>query len=126
MNVILVVDDEPDILDLLITLLDDEGYAVLAASDGLGALELLSGAPVDLIVADVMMPRLDGVELVRTIRERNQLRDLPVILMSAAPPPALDGLGNSTFLSKPFDLSMLLDTIERALDVLGPDMQTPR
>lgn len=116
MRRILVVDDEPDILELLVEILRIEGYVMLSANDGEAALELLAKTPCDLIVTDTMMPRVSGVALIRSIRERPELRDVPVIMMSAAGLPNLDGLDVSTFLHKPFDLSALLDAVAKAVD----------
>lgn len=109
-SVVLVVDDERYIVDLLTDLLQDEGYEVLRASDGQAALDILSHQWPDLVVADVMMPRIDGMRLLTLIREQN--RDLPVILMSAAVTPQSDHV---TFLRKPFDIEVLLDLIAREL-----------
>ena len=115
MTTILVVDDEPPIINLLTMLLDDEGYGVLPAGDGLAALEVLARTAVDVVITDVMMPRLDGVGLVRTMRARTAWRSIPAILLSAAEPPALDGLGPCTFVAKPFDLTALLEAVHRAV-----------
>jgi len=109
-GVVLVVDDERYIVDLLTDLLQDEGYHVLRASDGQAALEILSQQLPDLVVADVMMPRIDGMRLLAMIREQN--RNLPVILMSAAVTPQSDDV---TFLRKPFDIDVLLALIERKI-----------
>jgi len=109
-SIVLVVDDERYIVDLLTDLLQDEGYVVLRASDGQAALDILRHQVPDLVVADVMMPRIDGMRLLAIIREQN--RDLPVILMSAAVTPQSDDV---TFLRKPFDIDVLLDLIERKL-----------
>jgi len=114
MPTILVVEDEPTILDVLVDVLRDEGYAVLATPDGAAALELLAGVQPDLVLMDVMLPRLDGRAVVRRMRERAGLAGVPVILMSAAAPvdPAALGVG---FLPKPFDLDRLLDAVTAAL-----------
>ena len=114
MPTILVVEDEPTILDLLLDVLREEGYAVRATTDGAAALELLAGAPPDLVLMDVMMPRLDGRSVVRRMRERPGLRGVPVILMSAAAPvdPAEAGVA---FLPKPFELDGLLRAVATAL-----------
>jgi DNA-binding response OmpR family regulator len=114
-SIILVVDDEPDILDLLSTILADEGYVTVTAHDGEAALEVLAGAAVDLVITDTMMPRLGGVELIRSMRSRSSLKKTPTVIMSAAVRPSLDGLGTCVFMSKPFDLGELLDTVERAV-----------
>lgn len=109
-GVVLVVDDERYIVDLLTDLPQDEGYHVLRASDGQAALEILSHQLPDLVVADVMMPRVDGMRLLAMIRQQD--RNLPVILMSAAVTPQSDDV---TFLRKPFDIDVLLALIERKI-----------
>ena len=115
MKTILVVDDEPAILDLLTTLLHGEGFRVLSAADGAAALERLGREGVDVVITDGMMPRLGGVALIRAMRERPETREVPVILVSAALKPLLEGLGPCRFLPKPFDLNAILATITRAL-----------
>jgi CheY-like chemotaxis protein len=117
MRRILVVDDEPDILELLIEILRLEGYAMLAASDGVAALDVLDTHGVDLVITDTMMPRLNGVSLIRSMHERPELRSIPVIVMSAAGRPNLDGLDHCCiFLPKPFDLTRLLNTVAKAVE----------
>lgn len=116
MKTILVVDDEPDIIQLLVEILRGEGYDAVPAGDGVAALEALTGTGVDLVITDTMMPRLGGVELIRAMREDQELADIPVILMSAAMRPVLDGFGACVFLPKPFDLAALLEVVTRMLD----------
>ena len=115
MKTILVVDDEPAILDLLTTILDDEGYDVLPAGDGMTALEVLTGTAASLVITDVMMPHLGGVDLVRAMRAREDLHSVPVILVSAADRPSMDGLGDCVFLPKPFDVAEFLDAVQGAV-----------
>lgn len=108
--VVLIVDDERHIVDLLEDLFQDEGYQVRRAYDGMAALAAIDREMPDLVVADVMMPRLDGLSLYNRIRERSD--DLPVILMSAAVTPrAID----ATFVPKPFDIDTLLDLVDKKL-----------
>lgn len=109
-GIVLVVDDERYIVDLLTDLLQDEGYRVLRAADGQAALEILSEQQPDLVVADVMMPRIDGLHLLALIREHHG--NLPVILMSAAVTPRSCDV---TFLRKPFDIDDLLSLIDREM-----------
>ena len=116
MNTILVVDDEPAILELLLMLLDDEGYHAVSAGDGAAALDHLAGTAVALVITDVMMPHMDGVGLIRAMRARVSLRDVPVILLSAATRPCLDGLSPCVFLPKPFEVATLLDHVRHAMD----------
>ncbi len=110
---VLVVDDEPQIVDLLATLLEEEGYQVYRAYDGEEAWELSGRHRPDLVISDVTMPRLDGLGLLRRFRGTGSLRGTPVILMSAAVR-RIDGAG-ATFLPKPFDLDGLLSLVEREL-----------
>jgi CheY-like chemotaxis protein len=115
MATILVVDDEPAIRELLVEILREEGHAVLTAGDGLQASEVLGRVVPDLVVTDVMMPRLDGPGLTRWMRERDALRGVPVVLLSAVARPDGDGRGDVAFLAKPFDLGALLAAIRSAL-----------
>jgi len=105
---VLVVDDERYIVDLLTDLLEDEGYRVISASDGLRALEIMREQHPDLLLADIMMPRLDGLALLNRVRE--QQREIPVVLMSAAVTPLTHEV---PYISKPFDLDELLEVIEQ-------------
>lgn len=119
MSAVLVVDDEPAIADLLADLLREEGYETIVAQDGLAAFAVLQAqTPVDLVITDAMMPRCDGVELVRRMRDQTRLRGIPVIMLSAGTAPALDGLGVTIFLRKPFEMTALLNVIARVLPSL--------
>lgn len=109
--VVLVVDDERYIVDLLTDLFQDEGYEVHRAYDGVAALEQIECREPDLVVADVMMPRLDGLSLFNEIRQRNV--HMPVILMSAAVTPRSVG---ALFIPKPFDIDALLDLVGESLN----------
>jgi two-component system response regulator MprA len=108
---VLVVDDEPAIREVITTLLEDEGYLVRHAKDGLEALETIAGDEIDLIVSDVVMPRLDGASLVRKLRGRGH--DMPVVLMSAVY--ADVDLPGVRFVPKPFEIDRLLGTVASAL-----------
>jgi DNA-binding response OmpR family regulator len=108
--VVLVVDDERPIVDLLQDLLQDQGYEVRRAYDGMTALQLIEREQPDLVVTDVMMPRLDGLALFNEIRTRTPT--LPVILMSAAVTPRKI---DATFVPKPFDIDTLLDLVDEKL-----------
>lgn len=77
---ILVVDDDREIVKAIAILLEKEGYGVLRAYDGLEALDMLASNQVQLLIMDVMMPRLDGLSAVMKIREK---RNLPIIVLSA-------------------------------------------
>ena len=77
---VLVVDDDREIVKAIAILLEQEGYQVLKAYDGLQALDLLTTRSVQLVIIDVMMPKLDGLSAVMRIRER---QNLPIIVLSA-------------------------------------------
>ena len=109
---VLVVDDEPAIREVIATLLEDEGYLVRHAKDGLEALDAINGNRIDLIVSDVVMPRLDGASLVRKLRGRGHL--MPVVLMSAVY--ADVDLPGVRFVPKPFEIDRLLGTVASALE----------
>jgi DNA-binding response OmpR family regulator len=81
--VILAVDDDPDILKLVVFRLERSGYVVLQARDGEGALRLALERPPDLFVVDVMMPKMDGLELVRRLRAEEATSSTPIIMLTA-------------------------------------------
>ena len=80
---ILVVDDEADVREVVQLNLGREGYEVTTAVDGQEGLEMLKGAPFDAAVIDVMMPGMDGLTLCREIRQDPNLRQLPILLLTA-------------------------------------------
>ena len=108
---VLVVDDEPAIREIVATLLEDEGYRVRHARDGVEALATIDDDTIDLVVSDVVMPRLDGASLVRKLRRRGHL--IPVVLMSAVY--ADVDLPGVRFVPKPFEIDRLLGTVASAL-----------
>ncbi|MBW3632559.1 MAG: response regulator [Chloroflexi bacterium] len=108
---VLVVDDEPAIREIVATLLEDEGYLVRHAKDGVEALAAIDDDTIDLVVSDVVMPRLDGASLVRKLRRRGHL--MPVVLMSAVY--ADVDLPGVRFVPKPFEIDRLLGTVASAL-----------
>jgi two-component system response regulator MprA len=105
-----VVDDEPAIRDLLSAILADHGYRIRTAPDGLAALAAVSADPPDLVLADVMMPRLGGDGLLTRLRLHGYL--MPVVLMSAACA-APEVAGMTAFVPKPFDADRLLALLSR-------------
>lgn len=78
---ILVVEDNPDMLELFCTVLSDNGYQCIPATDGLKALNIMEREYIDLIIADIMMPEMDGYEFTRTIREAKI--ELPILMVTA-------------------------------------------
>jgi CheY-like chemotaxis protein len=108
---VLVVEDEPAIREVVADLLQNEGYAVRQAADGLQAIDELEVDDVDLVLSDVRMPRLDGPSLARRLRGRGHA--IPVVLMSAADVEV--DLPGVRFLPKPFDRDHLLHVVGSAL-----------
>ncbi len=80
---VLLVEDEVDILNLLRINFENGGFRVLTAENGFQALDVLSSAPVDLVVLDLMLPGKDGLEVCRELRSRESTKHLPVIMLTA-------------------------------------------
>jgi CheY-like chemotaxis protein len=112
---ILVVDDEPLIRDVIVDVLQDEGYGVVTADDGHAALELVRQEAPALVLMDVMMPRMDGRAAFRAMREHAHGDGVPIILMSAMAEPANLDPQITAFLRKPLDLDQLLALVSRLL-----------
>jgi two-component system, OmpR family, response regulator MtrA len=113
---VLVVDDEPTIRQLLEINLLAEGIHVAAVADGFSARRAALNDPPDLIILDVMMPGLDGLELLRELRRDPRTVDIPVVLLTARTSDAEVwagwAAGADYYLTKPFDIHELLDFIE--------------
>lgn len=115
---ILIVDDEFDLAELLSDMLTDRGYDVTVAINGVSGMSLLMSNDFELVITDVMMPVMDGIEMVKTLREEQRLSRLPVIVMSAQVEHAeaeIDGMVQA-FLQKPFRPQVLYATVDRLLD----------
>ena len=78
-KVILIADDSPTIRKFVSVALTMRGFEVIAASDGMEALEKLPNVKIDLIITDLNMPNLDGFELIKNIRENETYKDVPII-----------------------------------------------
>ncbi len=121
MRKILIVDDEPYILNILDFSLDAEGYTVLQAADGDEALRLAVAQHPDLIILDVMMPRLDGYETCRRLKEDAATKDIPVVMLTARNSredrDKGDKAGADGFMTKPFSPQRLLDVVQEYLGV---------
>jgi DNA-binding response OmpR family regulator len=113
---ILVVDDDPPSVKMTAFLLREEGYEVLTADNGRKALELVQSEAPDLVIMDVMMPHIDGLEVTRRIR---QTMDVPIIILSAKGETAdkVMGLevGADDYLAKPFEPSELIARVKAVL-----------
>ncbi len=117
---ILVVDDEPDIRCLVKEILEDEGYQVAVAEDGIAARQALRDRRPDLVLLDIWMPDLDGISLLKELAKGDGL-PCPIVMMSGhgTVETAVEAtrLGAYDFLEKPLSLAKLLLTTERALEV---------
>jgi CheY-like chemotaxis protein len=116
---ILVVDDDPINRKILSLSLESEGHRVRTASDGLRALEILQDEPVDIVLLDVLMPEMDGLEVLRHMKADGRLRHLPVIVISALEEMETVvrciEMGAEDYLSKPFDRVLLRARLNAAL-----------
>ncbi|HEX3808784.1 MAG TPA: response regulator transcription factor [Rhizomicrobium sp.] len=116
MATIALVDDDKNILASVTMLLEQEGYHVRGYSDGAAALTGLSATPVDLAILDIKMPRMDGLELLRRLRQNG---DLPVILLTSKDEEIdeLMGLnaGADDYVRKPFSQRLLLERVKAVL-----------
>ena len=110
---VLIVDDEPGVLQLLSRVVEEEGYSVATAPDGQAALTILDEVQPSLVLTDYMMPRLTGAELAAAIGSRSVGVVPPVVVMSANHQ-SLHGItGAAATLPKPFDLGLLIDVVDR-------------
>jgi CheY-like chemotaxis protein len=112
---ILLVDDEHAIVDALSGILEDEGFRVVTAGNGRDALARLEEGVPDVALVDVMMPVMDGRELLREMQGDARWRRIPVVLMSAVPQGILERdakLTCAAFFQKPFDLWQLIARLQ--------------
>ena len=116
---ILAIDDESDVLMIVRTALEAEAYEVATATNGVDALALADEQDFDLILLDVMMPGMDGFEVMRRLREQEKTRKTPIVMLTGLAEKsmvkqALD-LGVSHYIVKPFEFQEFLQVIDRAL-----------
>ena len=117
---ILICDDEPSLRELMRLSLDPEpGYSFLEAEDGSEAIELIDSAGPDLILLDVMMPRIGGIAVLEHVRSHEELAGTPVIVVSAFASPAdrerAAKAGATRFVKKPFDPETLRSLVAELL-----------
>jgi CheY-like chemotaxis protein len=114
---ILICDDDPVILRLLQVNLELEGYEVLQAHHGEEALEIAAAEHPDLIILDIMMPRLDGYQTAERLKASDGTKEIPVVFVSAKAQQSDIEKGKSygvaDYLTKPFDPTDLLEIVER-------------
>jgi CheY-like chemotaxis protein len=112
---VLVIDDDHDIRTCLGEVLHEQGFVAVTAVDGRDALQKISSRRPDAIVLDLMMPVMNGFEFLDVVKNDDDLRRIPVVVISANRGFDERKLGVEAFLPKPFDLGALVDALERAL-----------
>ncbi|MBC8280106.1 MAG: response regulator [Chloroflexi bacterium] len=125
----LVVEDEEDIRNLLVDQLKDMGCRVRSAADGAAALNRLREMKPDIIFVDIMMPVMDGIDLITELQGNTETADLPVVLVTAVSTPAITlkaiELGVKYRLAKPWEQDQLDYVFEQALNITKPIKQAP-
>ncbi|MEA2573770.1 MAG: hypothetical protein QOH93_1068 [Chloroflexia bacterium] len=116
MPTILVIDDEPAIVDILRAILEEEGYNVHTAANGRQGLDSIAASRPEVVICDIMMPVMDGRAFCRALEKDPSLDNVPVVLMSAVQ----DLIRKSdckyaAYIQKPFDLDTVINTVELVL-----------
>lgn len=116
---ILIVDDEPEIVDMLQTILDMRGYETVGAYNGTDGLLMTRVDSPDLIILDMMLPDIEGVEVCRIVRSDPSTADVPVVFLSArtAQTEVERGLaaGANAYMTKPVNLPRLFDELKKLI-----------
>ena len=118
---ILCIEDEPQMIDLIRLILGNEGYEVIGAEGGQKGLELMRQEKPDLILLDLMMPEMDGGDVFHRMKEEVELRDVPVIVVTAKAAPIDQVLWINVakvddYVTKPFGPRELVDSVKRVLE----------
>ncbi len=117
---ILIVDDEPSVRELLTVNLEAQRYAVVPACNGAEALKKLKEAIPHLIILDIMMPEMDGLEFSKIVRDHPAWRGIPIIMLTAKNTDrdkmiSLDILEADEYITKPFEIARLMSAVEGLL-----------
>jgi two-component system chemotaxis response regulator CheY len=119
MKTILAVDDSATMREMVAFVLESAGYRVIEAEDGARALEKATATPFDLVITDQNMPNMDGLTLVRSLRELRDYRTVPVLLLTTESSDAMKAQGRAAgatgWLVKPFDPATLLEVVRKVL-----------
>lgn len=118
---ILVVDDEKDIVEIISMYLEREDYKVMGACDGVEALQKIISSPPDLVILDIMMPKLDGHSLNIKLKENPETKDIPVIVITGKGHlreiiTAREDVTVADYLEKPFQMNELLEKIKNVFE----------
>lgn len=117
---ILVVDDEPDIVRVVVKILESRGHDVITAADGPQGLEAVAAEKPDVVILDLNLPKMDGFEVCRRIKSADETSHIPVVMMSAAYVTVEDAdrgtkLGADEYVTKPFLRDILIHNVERLI-----------
>lgn len=116
---IMIVDDSATVRQVLRLTLDNAGYQVIQAEDGQEALDLLDGQSIDMLITDLNMPKVDGIELIRQLRQMDHYRFIPIIMLTteSAEEKKREGkaAGASGWIVKPFKPEQLLKVVKMVL-----------
>lgn len=127
---LLVVDDDPAIRLILVQNLKLEGYEVKEAIDGGEALDLIAAEPPDLIILDVMLPVLDGFEVLERLRSKPATAELPVIMLTALSSTeeiwAGWNKGVDYYMTKPFDIEEIIRFIDYIFNEIDQSLRKPQ
>ena len=116
---VLIVEDEPHIIESLSFVLGREGFLVSSALDGEAAVEILRRDPPDLVILDVMLPRLNGFEVLKLAKADPALKAIPVIVLTAKGQQQdrrlAEEIGSDGFMTKPFSNRDVIDNVRRLI-----------
>ena len=123
-KVILIVDDSATVRKFVATSLNLKGYKVIAAADGMEALEKMPLENVDLVITDLNMPDMDGFEFIKTLQETPEFKHIPIIILSSITDEEDKKrgyqLGAISYIEKPFSIEKIQKEVERALQESVP------
>jgi len=116
---ILFVDDSVSIRMLVKMILEEAGYQIIMSEDGKDALSLLDGRTIDLVITDLHMPRMNGLELIKEIRKHQNYRFVPILFLTTETKPELKQeakvAGATGWITKPFDRDKFLHIIKKVI-----------
>jgi len=120
---ILLVDDEKDFVDAVRSLLEERGFNVRSANDGVRALEMVTENTPDLILLDIVMPKMDGIAFLKKLKEEEKTSKIPVIILTVRDGQANRNIGLEAgayeYISKPYDSIALLRQVRNILEKTG-------
>jgi DNA-binding response OmpR family regulator len=117
--IVLVAEDDPSVRMMIEFLLEDEGFEVISAEDGERALDMAQNRSPDAILLDLMMPKLDGREVLSRLRASEETARIPVFLLTGMSRSAVSDWPGARYVSKPFSPDELVDSIRDVIDSTG-------